>query len=113
MDEGVDSDSQPFVPMLDDEFIIVQVGVGAADSIDFLALARAKRFLWIETPEAFEQALPAQHLVQAGDAAGIAVGRVEERGVGVGDFIASTKQFRGDRCAALRKAAAVRRALKT
>ena len=87
--------------MRGDEGIVVQVRVGGIDAVNLLALARAEAFPRVEAPDAFKQSLPPQHLVQAGDAAGEAVGRVEEGRVAVGDFNRAPQQFGGDRAAAL------------
>ena len=56
-------------------------------------LARAQPFVRIEAPDAFEQALPAQHLVAAGDAAVEVVGDVEEGAVAVGDAAVEREQL--------------------
>src|SRR6266511_758898 len=76
-----------------DELFIAQVWIGAANPVDLLALAGAERLVRVEAPGAFQQALPAQHFVEAGDAPGIVVGSIEKRGVGVGDFNGASQQF--------------------
>lgn len=38
---------EPFLQMLGDEGIVVQVRIGAADSLDLLLLARAESLLWV------------------------------------------------------------------
>ena len=73
----------------------------AADAVDLLALARAQALVRIEAPDAFEQALAAQHLVAAGDAAAEVVGDVEEGAVAVGDAAVEREQLALDRAARL------------
>ena len=68
------------------ERIVVEVRIGGADAVDLLALSGSQRLLRVETPDAFEQSLPAQDLVAAGDHALETVGRVEDRRVAVGDL---------------------------
>ena len=50
-------------------FNLSESGVHPLTVAGLLALAGAKRLGGIETPDAFEQSLPPQHRVQAGDAA--------------------------------------------
>src|SRR5688572_6829925 len=59
------------------------MGILGERSIYSLHLARAQVLLRIEAPAAGEQALAAQHFVDAGDAAGEAVRGIEEGGVQV------------------------------
>ena len=87
--------------MRGDEGIVVQVRVGGIDAVDLLTLARAETFTRVEAPDAFKQSLPPQHLVQARDAAGKVVRRVEEGGVAVGDLSGAPQQFGRDGAAAL------------
>src|SRR6185437_2472681 len=63
-----------------------QLGIAAHDALDLIALARTEPYFRIETPDAGEQALAAQHLVAAGDAAAEVMRHVEERGVAVDDL---------------------------
>ena len=77
---------QPVVEVRGHEGVVGQVRVGAVHAIDLVGLPRAQHLVCVEAARGLEQALPAQHLVDAGDAAGKAVGGVEERGVGVGDL---------------------------
>ena len=55
-----------------------------ADAGDFLRLARAETFAGVQAGDALQQALPAQHLVAAGDAAAKGMRDVEERGIAIG-----------------------------
>src|SRR5258705_13343004 len=71
--------------MARDEGVVVELGIGAINAIDFGSLAGAQGFARIEAPDSFKQSLAAQDLMQAGDAAGETVSGVEEGGVGVGD----------------------------
>ena len=66
------------------------------DTVDLLGLARAECFLWRETPDAFEQALATEHLVNAGDAPGEAIGGIENSGVGVSRGDGQAKRMCGD-----------------
>jgi len=77
---------EPGVAVLVDECVVVEVGVGGVDARDFFGLAGAEGFVGVETPNAFEEALAAENLVEAGDAAGKMIGGIEEGGVGIGDF---------------------------
>src|SRR5262249_58873330 len=67
------------------EGIVTEIGVLAADAIDFLLLAGTEAFIGIEAPQALHQTLPAQHFVAARDAAVEIVGNVEERAVAIRD----------------------------
>ena len=84
---------EPALQVLGDEGVVGQVGVLAADAVDLLALPRAQPLVRIEAPDAFEQALAAQHLVAAGDAAAEVVGDVEEGAVAVGDAAVEREQL--------------------
>ena len=55
-------------------------------AVDLGRLPRPQALLRIQAPDAFEKALPSQHFVAAGDAAGKAIGNIEERCVAVGDL---------------------------
>src|SRR5262245_31071233 len=66
-------------------------------SVDFLTLAGAERLLRVKAPCPFEQSLAAQHFVNAGNAAGIVVARIEKGGVGIGNFHSPLQEFRGNR----------------
>ena len=45
--------------MLGDKWIVIQVGIAAADAIDFLRLAGREPQVWIETATVGQQPLPA------------------------------------------------------
>src|SRR5437016_5459868 len=68
----------------------------AREAVDLFGLAGAESFIGVETPDAFEQSLTPEDLVDAGDAAGEAVGDIEERGVGIGGGDDQTEQIRRD-----------------
>ncbi len=57
--------------------IIVQVRVARAHAVDLFHLTGRKILARIETPSTLQKSLPAQNLVQAGNATGKAVSRVE------------------------------------
>ena len=81
---------QPLIAMSGDEVVVVKMRVRAMDAVNLGKLPRAQRFMLIETPESFEQALAAQDFVQSGDAAAESVCSIEEGGVAVGDFDTET-----------------------
>ena len=85
------SPPQPFIPMLGDEGVVVEVRVGVVDAVDFGELAGAEGFLGIQAPDAFEQPLAAENFVEAGDASGEGICCVEECGVGVKKIRAEQK----------------------
>jgi len=60
-----------------DEGVVVEVRVGGVNAGDFFGLAGAERFVGIEAPDAFEEALAAEDFVEAGDAPGKMIGGVE------------------------------------
>ena len=91
--------SQPFIAMLGDEGIIAEMRIRGADAINLRKLAGAERLVFIEAPDAFEQALAAEDFVEAGDAAGETVRGVEEGGIAVGDFVRESEHFRRNRFA--------------
>src|SRR6266536_2877310 len=93
---AIKSPGQPFITMLGHKPIIVQLGIGAVDPVDFLALAGTERLAWVETADVFKEPLAAEHLVEARDAAGVTARGIEKRGVGVGDFNAAAEQFGGN-----------------
>ena len=77
---------EPFLEMLAHELVVVQVRVCAIDTVDLFRLAGAERLVPIETPRIRQQALAAQDLVQARDAATKTVRRIEKRGIGIRHF---------------------------
>jgi len=72
--------------MLRDEGIVIQVRIRGADAINLRHLACTERFMLVEAPKAFEEALAAEDFVEAGDAAVKRVRGVEKGGVAVGDL---------------------------
>ena len=60
------------------------MGIGGVDAVDLLLLSGAEGFVGIQAPDSFQEALPPQDLMQAGDAAGEIVRHVEKGCVGIG-----------------------------
>ena len=83
---------QPALQIRAHEGVIVEVRIGGADAVDLLLLSGAERLARIEAPDAFEQPLPAQDLVAAGDHAVEIVGGVEDRRVAVGGLRVQRQQ---------------------
>src|SRR5689334_778420 len=79
----------------------------ATDAVDLVLLAGAEALVRIEAPQAFHQALAAQDLVAAGDAAVKIVGDVEEGAVAVGDAGIEREQVRGHAVLVPRRLAAL------
>ena len=77
---------QPSFEVASDKIIVDQMRVGGADPVQFRPLAVTQGFGGVQAPGARQQALMAQHFVDAGDAAGKAVGDIEQCGVTVGDL---------------------------
>src|SRR4051794_32452796 len=86
MDSRLQLTGQPSVAMLGDEGVVVEMGIGMIHTVDLGELAGAEGFVWVQAPDAFEQALSAQNFMQSGDAAFEAIGSIEEGSVGVGNF---------------------------
>src|ERR1039458_6480807 len=86
--------------MRGNEVIVVQVRVGGINAVNLLTLARAETFARVKTPDAFEQSLPSQHLVQTGDATSEVIRRVEEGRIAVGHFNGTSQEFGGNGAAA-------------
>src|SRR5438046_8893082 len=80
--------------------VVMQMRIGAADSIDFGVLARRETLICIEAPCAFEQALSAQDLVNSRNAAGEIVRRIKNRSVAVGYLRRQCEERSGNRFAA-------------
>ena len=78
------------------------MGVIAAHTINFFALAGTEGRVRIQTPDAFEQALTPQDFLQAGDAAGKIVGGIEKCRVAIRDFAGAMPQCGWNRSAAAR-----------
>lgn len=83
---------QPGVAALADEFVVIQFGISAIDAVNLFFLAGTESLTRIEAPNAFEQALAAQHFVQTGDTSREIVGCVEEGRVAIGDLHAFFQQ---------------------
>src|SRR5207249_11378606 len=85
--------SQPLIQMLTNERIVRQMRIPGPHAIDVLHLSHAQILVRIEAPAAGEQPLTAQDLVNAGNAAGKLVLRIEQCGVGVGQLRAEREQL--------------------
>ena len=72
---------QPPVAVLRDEPVVHQVRIAREHAIDLVHLAGAQLFVRIEAPPPGEQSLPPQHFVDAGNAPGEIVRRIEQGGV--------------------------------
>src|SRR6266436_2305930 len=72
------------------------MGISSANAADLFGLAGTQDFRRVQTPGAREQALAAQYFVDAGYAASKAMRRIENRGVGVGQFNVPLQEFTGD-----------------
>ena len=99
--------TEPFIPVPGHKSIIIQVRIRAIHPLDFFNLTKAERFLRVQTPDAIEQALAAQHFVDAGNTAGVLVGSVEKSRVGVGDFDSTLHEFAGNGLARHHRAPAI------
>ncbi len=99
---------KPFIAMTRHELVISQMRISAAHAIDFFALSGAESFGGIEAPDAFEQPLPPQDVVNPGDAARVLVCRIEKGGVCVRDLVGAAKQFGRDGFSGAREAPAFR-----
>ena len=88
--------------MLFYEWIIGQVWVGLRNASDFVSLAGAELFIFVEAPDALQQALAAEDFVDAGDAAAEVVFGVEDRGIHVRHLVSHLQQTCGDTRAYLR-----------
>ena len=69
---------QPLVAMFVNELVVIQVRIGAIYTVDLFELAETENLFTVEAPGALEQALAAQYLVKARDAASVFIGRIEE-----------------------------------
>src|SRR6266513_1956832 len=98
--------TEPLIPVLGHKSIIIQVRIRALDALDFFNLTRAERLVRVQTPDAIEQTLAAQHFVNAGDTAGVLIGGVEKSGVGISDFDSPLHEFTGNRLASHHRAPA-------
>ena len=68
--------------------------IAGEHAIDLLRLSGAQLLVRIEAPASGEQPLAPQDFVNAGDAPGELVRRIEQRGVGVGQLGAERQQAR-------------------
>src|SRR4029450_6608905 len=80
--------------MFRDKVVIAQMGVQSAYPVDLPTLTGTQGLIRIKAPDPLEEPLPAQDLMNARDAAGISIRRIEDRGVGIGDFGSQAQQFR-------------------
>src|SRR2546425_2766822 len=60
---------QPGVPSFSHKIVVVQMRIGLVDPVNFFPLAGAECFVGIQAPDAFEQTLPSQNLMQTRDTA--------------------------------------------
>jgi hypothetical protein len=88
--------AQPGVEVFGDEAGVGEVGIGVGDAVEFGGLSGAELFGGVETPDAGEEALAVEDFMDAGDAADEAIGRVENGGVGVGEFGSGGEQGAGE-----------------
>ena len=72
--------------MFRNEIVIAQMRIGIRYPGEFFGLSRRERFIFIETPDSFQQSLTPKDFVQACNAAFVIILGVEEGSVGVGDF---------------------------
>lgn len=77
--------------MLGDKIVIIEMRVGGADTIDLRKLTGTERFMLVEAPQTFEQALAAQDFVKTGDAAAEGVRSIEEGCIAIGDLVRKTE----------------------
>src|ERR1700690_1599545 len=89
--------------MLGNKRVVDQVRVGGGDTVDLLRLAGAESFVRLEAPYARQKSLAAEDLVDAADTTGEAVGRVEERGIAVGDLDVPLEHGGRDRLGAINR----------
>jgi hypothetical protein len=83
--------AQPFVAMFQDEIVVIQVRVLEIDAVDFFHLPGDISSSHRDTSG--RQANPAGGGLRADrDAAVEAVGRVEEGGIGIGDFVVQDEE---------------------
>ena len=68
-----------------DEGVVAKVAVRQVHAIDFCGLTLAQPLGGIQAPDAFEEPLPAQHLVTARNAPVEVVSDIEESRIAVGD----------------------------
>ena len=79
--------------MLPDEAVVGKMPIAGQHAIDGGHLSGAQLLVWIQAPASGKQTLPAKDLVNARDAAGELVDRVEQGGVDVGELGAEREQL--------------------
>src|SRR5262245_12928251 len=85
--------AHPSIEIFAHEIIVVQLRIAVIDAINLFHLPGRKIFTRVEAPAARQQSLSTQNLVQAGDATGEIVLRVEQRGVRISDFGRPRQRF--------------------
>ena len=93
---GKGSPAQPFIPVSDDKIIIVEMRVCAIDAVDLFTQARTECLFWVKTPHPLKQALSSQNLVEAGNAPGEMMRRVEKSRIGIRDLHRPAHEFNRD-----------------
>src|SRR5947207_9152369 len=83
----IESLRKPFIKMLLDELVVLQVRICSANPIDFLALSRRKILVGIQAPSAFKQFLTAQNFMDSRNAASEIMRWIKDRGIGVGQLL--------------------------
>jgi hypothetical protein len=68
------------------KIIIDQVRISLADSGEFFGLSRTEGLMWVEAPDAFEQALATKDFMAPSNAPGKFMGYIEQGAVAIGDF---------------------------
>jgi len=84
---------EPLIQTLTNKLIVVQVWIGRIHAVDLVFLPRAEILAGVEAPDSFQQSLPSQHFVEAGDATGEVIRRVKESRISIGDFNISSQQL--------------------
>src|SRR5579883_545712 len=94
---------QPGVAVFLDETVVLgaKMRVTAAYAIDLFALAGRESAAWIQGPEAFQQALTSQNFVNTGNTAREVMGRVEDRGIHIGNLLCQRQLASQDRISAI------------
>ena len=65
----------------------------ALDAVKFSGMPWGESLLWIEAEIISHQSLSSQNFMNACDAAGEAVGRVKESGIGIGNLIGQNQEI--------------------
>src|ERR1041385_1787655 len=82
--------------MFTHKLVVGQLRIGSAYALNFHALSRTEFLMRVQAPNAFEQPLSAQHLMNSGNTAGKPIRSVENGGVGVCEFCVKPQHFIGD-----------------